>query len=115
MKNKDLRVVFVLKFKLFLSKFRKTIVKNLIFSILEIHTVTLLRLPFQTKCKKQIWNIFIFDRVDTLGVFAFGGHLGFITVQPVDQKSRNLIFYKGFDTGNIIKPKANEKFKYSGK
>ena len=52
----------------------------------------------------------IFVRVEAFGVFAFGGHLGFITVQPVDRKSRNLIFYKGFDTVNIIKSKANEIF-----
>ena len=57
----------------------------------------------------------IFVRVKAFGVFAFGGHLGFVTVLPVDRKSRNLIFYKCFDTGNIIKPKANENFQYFGK
>ena len=54
------------------------LIKNTIFRISEIHAVTLLRLWFWTKCKKQNWNNFIFVWVDSIGVFAFGGHLGLI-------------------------------------
>ena len=85
MKNKSFRAVFVLKLLLFLSKFRKKFVKNPIFNIFENNTVTLLRLPFQTKWKKQNQNISIFRLVEAFGVSAYGGHLGLIASEPLDR------------------------------
>ena len=115
MKNRNFISIFVLKKAFFWSIFRKKIAKNTFFRILKNPAVTLLRLWFLRKCKKQNWNIFIFVQVDSFGVFAFGGHFGLIPRQPVDQNLRNLTFCIFYDTTNNITSKVIKNFQYSGK
>ena len=115
MKNKNFMSIFVLKIAFFWSIFRKIIAKNTIFRIFKNPAVTLLRLWFLRKCKNQNQVIFIFVKVDSFGVFAFGGHFGLIPRQPVDRNLRNLTFFIFYDTTNNITSKVIKNFQYSGK